>query len=143
MKIIYGDRRSGKTIELINMAHKRGGYIVCLNHNEAYRIAMVAEEMGLNINFPLSYSEFLLKQYNRMGIIEFYIDNVEMLIQVMSEVPIEAITLSKDEECIKHECDVCRKEFCKSDLTIYDGQLLCDDCEEEVKDMEMLMSDVG
>ena len=98
MKIIYGDRHSGKTTELINMAHKRGGYIVCLNHNEAYRIAMVAREMGLNINFPLSYSEFLLKQYNRMGIIEFYIDNVEMLIQVMSKVPIEAITLSKGEE---------------------------------------------
>ena len=54
MKLVLAPRGGGKTTELIKMSHERGGYIVCTNHREAYRIAKEAEAMGLNIHFPIT-----------------------------------------------------------------------------------------
>lgn len=70
MKIIYGGRQTGKTKKLIELAAEaeaRGecSYIVCHSHNEAYRIAKVAEEMEKFIRFPIIYDELLAKQYSK------------------------------------------------------------------------------
>ena len=94
MKIIVRPRQGGKTTELVKMAHKHNGYIVCLNHLEVARVFEESQHMECKINFPITFHEFLNHEYNDKGVKKFYIDNVEMLIQQLTNVPIEAITLT-------------------------------------------------
>jgi len=84
-----------KTSELIRMTHNNGKYIVCHNHKEAYRIAEVARESKFNIQFPLTYQEFVNRRYSG-GIPALLIDNVDALIQYMAKVKVEAITIDKE-----------------------------------------------
>lgn len=97
MKIISGGRQSGKTTAIIKRCAKEGGYIVCHSFDEAYRIHAKAKEMGLKINFPISFSEFIQGHYAKR-IEKLYIDNVDMLIQRLSSVPVDTITYTEEDE---------------------------------------------
>jgi len=88
----------GKTTELIKMSHENGGYIVCSTQQEVQRIFQLSIELECTIPFPISFDEFIHHEYHSRGIKEFYIDNVDMLIQYLSDVPIKAITLSKEDQ---------------------------------------------
>ena len=95
MKIISRPRQAGKTTELIDMAEKRGGYIVCHSIKEAQRIFHTAKEQGKNINLPITYEDLLGERYHGQGIKEFYIDNADYLLQRLTAVPIEAISVNE------------------------------------------------
>jgi hypothetical protein len=97
MKQITGGIRSGKTTELIRLSAETGGYIVCLNMDEASRIQFQSQEMGLKIPFPITFDEFKSHQYYGRGIKGFLIDNADMLLKSMSSVPVLAITMSNPE----------------------------------------------
>lgn len=102
MNIIAGGRQTAKTTKLIEMAaeaESRGEvcYIVCHNRAEAYRIASIAKRKELTIGFPLTYDEFLDRKYHGGHIHHVYIDNAEQLLQRLSLVPIEAMTINLDE----------------------------------------------
>jgi len=94
-KIILG-KGKGKTTELIKQSAESGDYIICHSLNECSRIQFKAGEMGLNIPFPASYDEFINGNYYSKGIRGFLIDNVDMLLQHMTNVPVNAITITKD-----------------------------------------------
>lgn len=94
MKVIYNGRGAGKTTELIKICAKQGGYIVCHSFNEAHRIFKQAKKLNLNIPLPISYQEFVNKEYYAKEVKKFHIDNVYMLVVYLSEVPIETITLT-------------------------------------------------
>ena len=101
MNIIVGGRQTGRTTELIKLAAKAEqqgevSYIVCHNHASAYSISKRAQEMGLNIGFPLTYDEFLNHRYAGSSIKNLYIDNIELLIQYMTPVHVAAITVTKE-----------------------------------------------
>lgn len=103
MKIIFRPRQTGKTDELIRISaqfEEQGecNYIVCSNHPEAYRIAQRAKEMDLQIGFPLTFDELIGQSYSSRNIKFFVIDNVELLLQYLSRVPIHAITLTRYED---------------------------------------------
>jgi hypothetical protein len=99
MKVIATKRRKGKTIKTIEYAAKDGGYIVCKDQQEASRVFHFAKELGLDINFPLTFDEFLDKQFYARGIKSLYIDNLDLLIQYMSpHVPIKLVTLTDTKE---------------------------------------------
>lgn len=96
MKVIYGSRRSGRTTQLIEAcaeAEKNGEAccIVCHSHQEARRIMQRAEEMGLEIPYPISFDALPLKGTNHY--MKLYIDNAEFLLQQMLGMPIEAVTI--------------------------------------------------
>ena len=93
MEKIILERGGGKTTKLIEMSAKTGAYIVCTNHAEASMIAGFASKNGHNIPFPITYSEFLDKQYYR-GLPGVLIDNAEMLLDRISMVPILALTIT-------------------------------------------------
>ena len=94
-KIIYGGRGSGKTTKLIELSAKRGGYIICINKQAASRVFAQAAELGLKIPFPMTFIEFLNKEYYAPGIREVYIDNVEQFLQfVCRDVDLVAITFT-------------------------------------------------
>lgn len=99
MKIICKPRRAGKTIELIKIAAEKQSYIVCLHRKECVRIADLARELGLKIQFPLTADEFIRKNYHACGIKGgFLIDNADMLLQSMTRVPIHAISVTEEEK---------------------------------------------
>ena len=54
----------------------------------------LAKEMGLNINFPLSFSEFIKNEYYAKGIKKIHIDNADMLLQKLTNVKIATISMN-------------------------------------------------
>jgi hypothetical protein len=94
MKIIVKSRLGGKTTELIMLADKRNGYIICKDRNEAGRVANVARDMKHSINFPITFDVFQRTKYYAMGIQKFFIDNADLLLQSMTSIPIAAITVT-------------------------------------------------
>lgn len=94
MKIILSPRQFGKTTRILIKANNYNGYIVCHNHDEIKRISRQAKKMKLKINFPMTFDEFIKKQYYGKGVKKFHIDNAEILLQMLTEVPIETITLT-------------------------------------------------
>ena len=94
MNIIYKKRKSGKTEELIKRSSENNGYIVCTSHSDAEYIFSRASELNYNINFPITYNVFLNKRYYGKGIKCFLMDNVDLFIEELSNVPVSDITLT-------------------------------------------------
>jgi len=59
MKVIYKPRQSGKTLEAIKMSAETGSRIVCHSKEECNRVFYMAQEMGINIPFPMNIDEFI------------------------------------------------------------------------------------
>ena len=106
MEIIVKKRGTGRTLELIKKSNKTGGYIVCMSQKESERILSHSQELGLNIPMPITYEEFINKRYHSKGIKNFLIDNVEDLLQTLTDVKIDAITLAEQENLIAEEDNV-------------------------------------
>lgn len=94
MKIIAKERNSSKTTECIKLSAENWYYIVCHNSAECHRIAREAITMELRIPYPITFDCFIRKNYHSQGIKGFIIDNAEWLLQKMTTVPIEVISLS-------------------------------------------------
>jgi diaminopimelate decarboxylase len=94
MKVILRPRATGKTEELIRLAAEHGAYIVCRSLDEASRIKSISSDMCLDINLPITYSEFFERRYHRRGIKGFLIDDVDEFVQRLSQVPVLGVTLS-------------------------------------------------
>lgn len=93
-----GGRNTGKTDWTIRKAADTFGHIVCPNHSEAVRISKRAREMGLDIPFPLTFSEFKSSQFHPPGCRGFLFDNVGMLLQELSlGVPVVSATATTEE----------------------------------------------
>ena len=93
MKKIMMEPGYGKTYQLIKMSAETRNYIVCNSKKECSRIHAMSLEMGLSIPFPISYEEFLGKEYYGKRIRGFLIDNVDDLLESISTVRINAITM--------------------------------------------------
>lgn len=89
-------RGTGKTYQLIKLSAETGDTIICTRIEECNKIDLDAQEMGLLIPFPLTYNEFINKRYLGKHIKGFLIDNIELLIQEMCNVPVNAITISSE-----------------------------------------------
>ena len=96
MKIILRPERGGKTTELIRCANGKNGYIVCMDRVESHRVMQRAQDIGCDINFPITFDEFLSHRYYSAGIRKFFIDNVDVLLDTISNVPIDMITMSSE-----------------------------------------------
>jgi hypothetical protein len=96
MLIILDKRKSGKTNRLIKMSADTGYYIVCPTIAEASLIFSKAQKQGLDIPFPISYNEFITRDYYGKGIKGFLIDDADRLLARLTDLPIGAITLTQD-----------------------------------------------
>lgn len=97
MKVIADDRQTGKTTELIKMSAETGFYIVCHSRREAGRVFRVAIESDLVIPFPKTHREFLAHQYYSPGIKGFLIDNLDLLVLSLTDVLVEAVTITVEQ----------------------------------------------
>lgn len=80
-KLIFGDRGSGKTTELIKESAKTGAYIVVSTRNRARNVFRSAKELGLNIPYPLIIDDVIHESQSsdifQKGIL---IDNLEEIV---------------------------------------------------------------
>ena len=60
MKFISKGRRQGKTYDMIKLASENKGYILCSTFQQAQHIYDLSKDMGMNINFPITYSDLPL-----------------------------------------------------------------------------------
>ena len=94
-KLIFGDRQSGKTTELIKESARTGAYIVVSCKNEARNVFRLSKELGLNIPYPLTVSEMIYESPSsyvfQKGIL---IDNLErILCYLFDYITIHAATI--------------------------------------------------
>ncbi len=93
MKIVGGGIACGKTTIIIKQCAEEGGFIVCENRQAARSIVDAARELGLTINFPITFDDFENKHYHPEGVEKFHIDNADLLLERMTKVPIETISV--------------------------------------------------
>jgi hypothetical protein len=97
MKIYEMPRGAGKTTKLIELAAERGGYIVCPTRRDVDRIMAMTREMKPFVAMPITMTEFLNRRYYARGIREFYMDDLDRCLHALTQVPVAAITLTKEE----------------------------------------------
>lgn len=61
MDLILKPRQAGKTTELIKMSNKEWLYIICCNKQRVEHISKMAQNMGLDIPYPISLGELPLR----------------------------------------------------------------------------------
>ena len=90
MKIISAGRRQGKTTELIKKSNKEWKYIICANKRRVNNIVKTADEMGLNIPYPITISELPLSKGQKMdGVL---IDDIEDILQYLIGKRVDYVT---------------------------------------------------
>lgn len=82
MKLIKLAKRKGKTTRLINKAHNKNIYIVCLDINRAYEIFESSQRMNKSILFPLVLDE-LIRDNSYSKIKEYLIDDIDDITQTL------------------------------------------------------------
>ena len=96
MIVILKERQKGKTTELIKRADKFNGYIITRDRQNIMRIIKMADEMGCDIRYPLTYKEFINHEYYGRNIKCFHFDDADDFLQHLTLVKIETISLTKD-----------------------------------------------
>lgn len=97
MKIIYGNRRSGRTTELIKMcAQDRSSLIVCPNIYMCNSVYQLSRELGYRIIMPITIHQFASGQFENKQIENFYFDELEYSLQSLGKnVPVKAFVFNK------------------------------------------------
>lgn len=94
IEVILRPRRAGKTYELVKKASEENLYIICANRTQVRATQDVARQNGFVIPFPMTWQEFIEKQYYGRNINGFVIDNLDMCLQSMTPVEIKAVSLN-------------------------------------------------
>lgn len=92
MKIIRADRGQGKTIELVKMSNKEWKYIVCRDTQRVDVIVGIADELGLDIPYPITVRELPLSQGTFIQSV--LIDDIEDILFCLIGKPVDYITTS-------------------------------------------------
>lgn len=98
MQIILRPRGAGKTTEIVKWCVEKGGYIVCKDLEECYRVAKIAKEAGYSIPFPISFDEFLSKPSYGRNIQQFLIDDADLLLQRLARGAVVCVISLTQEE---------------------------------------------
>lgn len=83
MKILSMDRGLGKTRKLIEMAHNKDAYIVCLNRQRVKCVYKMANNLGKNILFPLTLDEYISRKAVGMHHFEFLLDDADDMVYTL------------------------------------------------------------
>jgi hypothetical protein len=80
MRVIQYPRRGGKTDALIRQCAKANGYIVVQNRKLAGEVSDRARVLGCDLNFPITFDEFLSGAFDGRGVRELFIDDLDVLV---------------------------------------------------------------
>lgn len=90
---VSGGRQQGKTTAMIREASEHFAYIVCPDRRQAEYVFRMAQGMGVDIPFPITWGDFVANRYNPAGVRGFVIDNLDQCLQSMTRVPIVGASL--------------------------------------------------
>jgi len=93
MKLLVGERRSGKTTELVKKSHKDWTYIVCLNRQRVEVIEEVARKLKLDIPYPITVHELPTQQHCHW-IKKVLVDDMDEILESLISKPIDLATTS-------------------------------------------------
>lgn len=96
MKVINKGRGQGKTYDMIKLASENNGHILCSTVRQARYIYDLSKDMGLDIHFPITYSDLPLTKGQRID--NILVDNAEALIEVAVGKNVSAISITDEEE---------------------------------------------
>lgn len=97
MKKLIEEKGSGKTTAVIEQAHETGAYIIVISDDEARRVAVLAEEMGKSIRYPVTIGEFLRGGMRGSRVKNIIIDNLDLMIRrICAGLDVELITMTKE-----------------------------------------------
>lgn len=96
MIVIHKGRGQGKTYDMIKIASENNGYILCSTVQLAQYIYNLSKDMGLDIHFPITYSDLPLTKGQRID--NILIDNAETFIETMVGKKVSAISITDEEE---------------------------------------------
>jgi len=98
MKIFLGEKQSGKTQQLILLAHKDNEiYLVVQSKDMASQVFARSQEMNCDIRFPMTYDDLISANYPMGFQYKVLIDNLEQFIHhVIKGVPIYGFSLNLD-----------------------------------------------
>lgn len=97
MKKIILPKGEGKTQQLINLSAKTRAHIICKDSTRAMIICNVASSQGKSIPTPVTFDDFIERQYYYRGVRGFLFDDIDLFIQYMAgPIPVVAITLSPE-----------------------------------------------
>lgn len=95
MLIVNRDRGLGKTTEAVKQAHRTGAYIIVKDRPRAVECMQLAEELHLNIRFPITFGEFLDSRLKGSYINNIVIDDAdELFLSLFRGLDIEMITMN-------------------------------------------------
>lgn len=100
MRLIAGNRASGKTTKAIETSAREWKYIIVKDFSETRSIVQKAKEMKLDIPYPITIDELLGYNLNRTsmkadGII---VDNALDVLQKIINAPITLATIKAERE---------------------------------------------
>lgn len=96
MIVIHKGRGQGKTYDMIKLASENKGYILCKTFQQAQHIYDLSKDMGVDIHFPITYSDLPLTKGQRVD--NILIDNAETFIETMVGKKVSAISITDEEE---------------------------------------------
>lgn len=92
--LVVGKRQSGRSTKLIREAAKYNyALIVCSNKREAGNTYRMAREMGYNIPYPITFNDFVKKNYYGRNVQVLLFDNLDKSIKEYTDVPIVKIVV--------------------------------------------------
>lgn len=92
-------RNQGRTKRCVEVAAEKFAYIICRDKRAAYRCVKMAEDMGLDIPFPITFSEFLKGEFISRGIKGFIIDDLDEMVRRLAQgVPVELVTWEQNDD---------------------------------------------
>lgn len=91
MIILSAVRGKGKTTELIRIANKEWLYIICKDRQRVDVIVKKAEELGLDIPFPITAKELPLRSPHIKSVL---VDDIEDVLEYIIQKKIDFATTS-------------------------------------------------
>lgn len=95
MIVIHKGRGQGKTYDMIKLASENKGYILCSTAQQAQYIYDLSKNMGLDIHFPITYSDLPLTKGQQID--NILIDNAEDFIEKAVGKKVSAISITNRE----------------------------------------------
>lgn len=95
MIVIHKGRGQGKTYDMIKLASENKGYILCSTVQQAQHIYNLSKDMGLDIHFPITYSDLPLTKGQQID--NILIDNAEDFIEKAVGKKVSAISITNKE----------------------------------------------
>lgn len=93
MRIILGPPRSGKTTKLVRLSAASGAPIVTRDVRQVSKVLNLAQRLNLTIPKPMTYDEFLKRDYTTATFRSVLVDDVEALVLRLSKVQVDALTV--------------------------------------------------